>query len=366
MTQSENTLCSPKSRQNYNTADLAKFVCCILVVIIHVTPFAGAEQGSLMRQLDFLIKHCLAKVAVPFFFAMSGFFLYRKTTLQEFQTEPTKRYLHRVFWQYLVWTAIYIPMAPRYYYHAQEGVLSAVAHYVRDVLFYGVAHLWYLHALMIAVIIVSTLLRRKVNPKKFIWVAGALYLCGLLTQSWFGLIVPLRERTPMVWFALKQVRKIIVSTKNGLFEGFLFVSIGMLFAFFDIRIDKMKALAGFLVSVVLVGVERTFLYSINFVKDDSMLLSLVPAIFFLCAFVLQAELPDHPIYRKLRTLSILIFQLHLGVKEVVFLALNRLNNVLIDTCVPFVLTLALSLLASEIIIKLSEKPRYACLKKLYQ
>lgn len=81
---------------------------------------------------------------------------------------------------------------------------------------------------------------------------------------------------------------------------------------------------------------------------------------------MRVELPDHPIYRKLRTLSALIFYVHLGVREVVFLVLDRLHSVLIDTCVPFALTLALSLLVSEMIIKLSEKPRYTGLKKLYQ
>ena len=92
-----------------------------------------------------------------------------------------------------------------------------------------------------------------------------------------------------------------------------------------------------------------------------MFLFLVPASFFLCAFVLQLALPDSPVYRHLRMLSSLIYYIHLWVKEIVF----ALLKLLWAPWLPFALTLLLSILVSEIIIVVSQRPKCAWVKRLY-
>lgn len=352
-------------RQNYNAVDLAKFICSILVVIIHVTPFAGAAPGSAMAQMNYLIKHCLAKTAVPFFFVMSGFFLYRKTQLSDFDGVAVREYIHRMLRLYVAWTVIYFPIALCGFFRDEKGIASAAVHYIRDFFFVGYGQLWYLLALIVAVVMVSFLLQKNVKPEKILLLGGILYICGLFAQSWFGLIVPLRERMPVLWFALKQLKKVMVTSRNGVFEGFLFVAMGMYLAYFGTRLTAPKALAGFLVALALMSLEQTILCAMQFTREEAMFLFLVPAVFFLCAFVLQVQLPDHPVYRKLRTLSTLIFFLHMWVKEIVFALLKLLWAPLIDTWLPFALTLLLSILVSEIIIVVSQRPKCAWVKRLY-
>lgn len=64
--------------QNYNSIDLAKFICSILVVMIHVAPFGTSIEIKWIDNLSFLVRNYLARVAVPFFFVASGFSYIRK------------------------------------------------------------------------------------------------------------------------------------------------------------------------------------------------------------------------------------------------------------------------------------------------
>lgn len=352
-------------RQNYNAVDLAKFTCSILVVVIHVTPFAGAT-GPVAAELNFLIQHCVARVAVPFFFIMSAYFLYGKTSLTAFDPAPTKKFALRMLRLYLIWTVIYAPLMLGSYLRSGERIVSIAAHYIRDVIFVGgYYHLWFLNALIVGAVIVTILLRRGVKPRTMLLVAFLLYFCGLFSKSWFGFLLPLKDRIPILWTALRQVKKVIVTTNNGLFEGFLFVAMGMWLAFYGVRVSKGRAFAAFVIFMAVMTAEQRILNALHFVREDDMFLFLVPASFFLCAFVLQLALPDSPVYRHLRMLSSLIYYIHLWVKEIVFALLKLLWAPLIDTWLPFALTLLLSILVSEIIIVVSQRPKCAWVKRLY-
>lgn len=52
---------------SYNAIDLAKFLCAILVVTIHVAPFGLAQAGGLFAKLNYVTQDYIARIAVPFF-----------------------------------------------------------------------------------------------------------------------------------------------------------------------------------------------------------------------------------------------------------------------------------------------------------
>lgn len=353
-------------KQNYNCIDLAKFVCSIMVVIIHVAPFGEADEPSLMSNLNYFFQNYLARVAVPFFFICSGFFLYKKTTLESFSIEPTKKYVLRILVLYGIWTVIYFPLAFRALIKEDKGIVHAILTYLRNCVFSGsYSHLWYLPSLIFAVLIVSFLLFKKVPPKKMFFAAVILYVIGLLAQSWFGIIEPLETLAPSIWAFLKLLRKIIVTTRNGLFEGFIFVFLGMLFAFYDLKISKKKALIGFFTSMLLLFFEVFLLKHIEFVRQYDMYLFLIPAAFFSFAFVSQVNLPNKAIYKKLRSLSSLIFYSHLWVLAVVRKALKLVSEPLSESFLLFIIVLLITIIGSLIVIKLSQLPKMKLLKRLY-
>lgn len=354
-------------RNNYNSIDLAKFICAILVVMIHIAPFGSSRSTSIIKYLNFGIQNYLARIAVPFFFVTSDFLLYKKTTLSDFNPEYSKKYIIRILRLYAIWTLIYFPLVFCDFFKDKKGVAHAVFAYIQRVIFTGsYTQLWYLNALIIAVIMVSFLLYKKYNPKKIVVFASLLYFLGLFAQSWFGFIVPLRELTPDFWHFLKILQKVILTTRNGIFDGFIFVSIGMCFAFFNIKIEKKKALIYFIISMVLMFFEVFILEYFHYIRGKDMYLFLIPATFFFFCFVIQVELPNSPLFKTLRILSSLIFYSHLWVNTIVSKALKIIYEPLTETCLHFVLTIIITIIVSLIIIKSSKTQRFKWLKILYE
>lgn len=352
--------------RNYNAVDLAKFICSILVMTVHIYPFGFSDETGPIRYMNDLFENYLSRIAVPFFFVCSGFFLYKKTTLPSFHFGPTKKYALRLLRLYFVWTLIYFPLAYKEFPIDEKGMAYAILTYVKRCVFTGsYTHLWYLNAAIFAVLLISLLLYKKVSPPKMMGAALILYIIGLFAQSWFGFIAPLRESAPVLWSMLKLVERIIETTRNGLFEGFLFVGFGMLFAYYRFPISRKMSLFGFIFSMILMFAEFSLLEHFGFAREHDMYLFLVPASFFGFSLVYQIELPDRPIYKTLRTLNSLIFYSNLWVRSAVGKTLKMIYEPLPRTCLLFILTLAVTVTGSLIVMKLADLRGFRWLKKMY-
>ena len=88
-------------RPGYGGIDVLRFLCAILIIMIHVVPL-GSSQDRAVLLLNHALRNVLARAAVPFFFMCSGFFLYRKTPADRFSTEPTKKTVLRLGRLYLL------------------------------------------------------------------------------------------------------------------------------------------------------------------------------------------------------------------------------------------------------------------------
>ena len=58
------------ANKSYIGIDLFRVIAAILIIAIHTSPF-----GSYSAWADFVLTRVIARVAVPFFFMTSGFFL---------------------------------------------------------------------------------------------------------------------------------------------------------------------------------------------------------------------------------------------------------------------------------------------------
>lgn len=351
------------SKQN-NSIDLAKFIFAILVVAIHVSPF-GSGQSEIIGFLNFFLRDYVARLAVPFFFIASGYFLFKKTDINNFEINRSKTYALKILKLYLIWSAIYFPLSFGNAFFDKKGFLHGVFAYIKNfILSTSFSHLWYLNALIFAVVIISVLLYKRVSPKLIIVIGALFYFIGLFAQSWFGFIEPLRN-IPSVWSALKLVKSIIVTTRDGLFDGLIYVGIGMLFAFYKIRLNKKQAGAGFVISMVLLFIEAFGLEHLGYSRSHDTYLFLVPAAFFLFAFVRDIELADGDIYMKLRIQSSLIYFIHPYILRLIavitYLIFKNTEVILLN----YTATLILTVLITNLIMKCSSKPKGKWLKNLY-
>lgn len=349
--------CSYKLK-TYNSFDLAKFIASILVVMIHISPFRPVQNENIFSQLNFFLQNGICRVAVPLFFVFSGFFLYRKTPLDNFSFEPTKKYFLHILKMYILWTLIYSPLMMISISNNPNGLLFGFVMYVKNIFLVGsYSHLWYLPALLFAVLLISFLLQKNWYPRKILIMASVFYVFGLLGDAYYGLISPL--------FNVRYIGKLLSlyfilfsRTRNGLFFAFLFVSIGMILSNTSFLISRKKSLILFIGSIIMLYTEIILLKTFNIPKDYNVLLSTIPAAFYCFMFLKSLNLKDSKIYKLLRTLSSLIFYGHLWIY---FIVSKTIGN----TPVDFIITLVLTIISALFIIKLSDNKKFLWLKKLY-
>lgn len=339
------------SIRKYNGIDVLKFLCAVLVIIIHVPPF---REGSRFAYPYFILRNCFARVAVPFFFVSGSFFLFRKCDPENPDFAPAARYLKRIFRMYVIWSAVYLPLQILQMH--TEGIFgfACIAEYIKDFLFVGTYyHLWYLHAAIVATAL-TYFCYRKFGASRTLVLAGVLYAIGLLGQSWYGLIRPLYG-FPIFSRSIYVLGQVFESTRNGLLDGFLFVVIGMLFAFGKIRISLPKALLGGFLSVIALFAEFYISFRLGMALSYDMFLFLVPVVLFLFAAAMALPLGDSPVYGFLRRCSTWMFLIHFLVWEIVKFIFGLWVNAYTYTTAIFFLTLILTIAISAGIAALSRR-----------
>lgn len=351
----------PAPTANFNALDVAKFICALLVVAIHIAPFGN---GELNEVLNFWTKQYVARLAVPFFFMASGYLLFRKTDEENFSLEPAKKYALRMLKLYILWTLVYFPFD---IYHHTLGNFSprTMAFFFKQTVLCGsYVHLWYLPAVIFAECLAACLLYKKLKIKTIVLIAFLFYLIGFWVQCNFLGSELLESIAPNCCQFIKGCYDTFIGThRNGLFFGFLFVSAGGYLAYNSICFNKRTALIGFAVSMVLLFVEVWVVSYFKIATEQDMYICLFPSVFFLFCWVMQIKLSDNSIYLLLRKMSALIFFIHLFVAHrIISLSLLMGINGLSDTYLLFVLTLLISIIVSLAIIKLSEFQRLKWLK----
>lgn len=336
--------------------DIAKFLCAILVLLIHVNPF-----GSYSKLLTFGLRNIVCVVAVPFFFCTSGYLLADKLNSLE---DGAKRgyigkYLTRLLTIYLFWSAVYFPFVIIKW--VREGFsFLLVLNYIKEFIFEGsYSTIWFLPALL-AASGAYYLLRQKMSSKKVFLIGCGFYVITLLLSSYYGIT----ERIP----GLAQLGQLYYgffdSVKNGLLFGLVFVAMGGMIReeqFFS-RMTRKQALIGMIVSFIVLCGEVLVTRVFGNLKGVDTLASLLPMTIMAMVFTLSFDVPPSDLCLSLRKYSMLIFlcqRIPISVIEL-FLADTVLAT---NSVVSFLTVTAATIGISYLILRLSGKYRW--MKKFY-
>lgn len=136
----------------------------ILVITPHIQPLF--EENSLS---GWLISNGIARIAVPCFFLISGYFIHFRLD----NKEELKKYLLHLLIVYITWSIIYLPI---YYSTIEPRSLITFA-------FMGYYHLWFLPALILGIIVLA-ILRRLIKSDTILLISGiSLFLLGYLMEN---------------------------------------------------------------------------------------------------------------------------------------------------------------------------------------
>lgn len=299
------------SQVNYSNIDICKMICSLLIVAIHTRPFI-----SFSEELDFVVVDIIARIGVPFFYAATAFFFFRKVSFStdgkligcRENNQRLKVYIKRIFKLYLVWSIIYLIWQIPYWYSIDWWGQALVIDYLVSFLMRGsVYHFWYFVSLIYGVIILYGLLRRF-GIKKTVFLSIFFYAVKCLVYGYFWIDFPMMDTLEKIWNMFSGVC-------DGIGLALPFMMVGVLASqetSFYAWISKHRKL-GFMVSVIGLVIEATLLFHFD-VSDGkySYIIFTLPVCLFFFANVIESkefikEKRDTTKYRKYSTL---VFCIH--------------------------------------------------------
>ena len=281
------------SSRTYKGIEIFRVVAAFLVVAIHTSPLAGYSGTA-----DFVFTRVIARVAVPFFFMVTGYFVLSKGT-------GVRRFLKKTAIIYAASAALYLPINV-YAGHLQGwGLLDLVQQVLFEGTFY---HLWYLPAALLGAWLTSLLMRRT-SRGVCAAIVTALYVLGLLGDSYWGLI----EGVPGVSSAYNALFALMGYTRNGLFFAPMFMFLGA-----EMRMAKRRGVgfeaAGLVLSFALMLAEALNARAQGWQRHDSMYVLLPFVMYFLFALLSRVK---GSVRLPLGSFSLLVYVLHPAVIIVV-------------------------------------------------
>ena len=268
-------------RENFAALDWFRIAAAVLVVANHTSPLLG-----LSAEADFLLTRVLARLAVPFFLMVTGYFLAAGGWRGAGKT------VKKLLFYDLLATALYLPLSA-------SLIGWDWAEWLRRLLIDGTLyHLWYFPAAILGIGVVCAL--RRLGTAGALTAAGALYVLGLMGDSYWGLtaqLPALDEFYDHVVFALTDY------TRNGLFYAPLFLLLGGA----GFRMRRGPSALCFAAALAAMAAEAWTLRGLGWQKHDSMYILLPLTMLFLFSLLLSADRGQHP---ALRRVSLLIYILH--------------------------------------------------------
>ena len=283
----------PKSRA-YGGLDAFRILAALLVVAIHISPLTTYSAAG-----DFFLTRCLARVAVPFFFMVTGHFVLGQVLEGKGSFAPLGRQVRKILLLYLVAVVLYLPIGWYAGHYQDLSLLDGVRLLVFDGTFY---HLWYFPACAMGLLVVYGLSR--VFRGRGLWVAvGVLYAIALLGDSYYGLTAQIAPLASLYEAGFH----LFSYTRNGLFMAPLFLLLGAQMGKRGPAPLPWAAGLGLALSLALMTGEGFLLRHLGLQRHDSMYLLLPLVMCFLYRLLLAwpAKAPA-----ACRTLSTWVYILH--------------------------------------------------------
>lgn len=207
--------------------DLMRVVCTYMVVAIHVHPFE-----ELNSSLGYIFEQVIPRIAVPFFFTVSGYF-FTKSLIRNNST--TFIYLKRLIKTYVLWSLVYFSY--QFLLNISNNYVSILSMIISNIVLFLIFgswyHLWYFPALIFCVAISSIFNKLKCLNVLAI-MSILLYIIGLLGCSYYaiGIKIPILSQSyKFSQFTL--IRKVILM-------GLPFFMLGYMINLINHILDKIK------------------------------------------------------------------------------------------------------------------------------
>jgi len=243
-------------KTQYYGLDLLKFLMALLVAARHVIQIYYPAES----RWRLVIGNWLSNLAVPVFFVIAGFLLFKKLTNTDWTI--IRRYVCRILKLYILWCIIYWPIDIYNWHQSGEPVLKTILFYFQSFLFSStITQLWYLPALATACLIVWAGYKAGLKIWMLLLLTSLLFIFGCSCNNQYFLEHSPRKIQEFIhWYA-----PIFLTTRNGLFYGSLYVTLGLWFSKKQWHMPPLLAAAGSLIFLGVMYKEVSTFYNANMV-----------------------------------------------------------------------------------------------------
>lgn len=284
----------------YGGIDIAKFLLSLLIVCAHY--ISENAIGKVSPVLDY--GSSLYIIVVPFFFTCSGFFVFRKLDGKN-DEDKVKDYCKKIFVMYAGWSIVYIGFQIATWFKYGTTRESALHYLLNAVTYSTYKTIWFLPATVIGVLMTYTLFI-KVGTQKTYIIAVVCYIIGCLGASYSFIL----KNSLALSYMLERYNYIFYSSRNGFFNGFPFITLGLLIA----RTRKTKSTRNdckyFILTLVfgMAFVMEAFIVKQKFhAVNVNTLLMLIPFTYFFVSYCLDFQMRTNRVTQYLRKMSTDIF-----------------------------------------------------------
>lgn len=322
-----------KATYNYNMLNIVKLICAVLVVMIHTSALK-----SLSEDLWVGTSLAICRVAVPFFFIVSGFFFYNSKSGDKRKNKITKT--GKLYFKLLlIETIILLPTLIVMIFKVP------IVYLIQSILFTGfTGSLWYVSSMVIGMVFVDLFIKKDMY-KTLAVIAVALFLFGLAGDSYYGLF-----KGSVIESATTIYKNIFIMMQVGFTASVPFLTIGIFINKLNL-IEKIKNPGRYVIlGLVFVVIEAFILFKTNIAIDYNLYFSLLifaPALFI---FAIKSDVQiDSKKADYTRSLGVLVYVLH---QPLMLIAGAVVPMLFSNTLIKFIIVILISILVASILIKL--------------
>ena len=223
-------------QEKYNNAsntnqwvDVFKFIFCICIIALHA--------AHIPQPAGYWIEKLLFRMAVPFFFVVSGFFL-SNSSRERGVHGAAKRYCFRLLKILAVYTVVWVLQFLVDCIIFKYSLVETLDELIRRILFSPKNGLWFIQACIIGAILLIPFLRKNCVSLA-IPIGVVLYGFALICNNYYFLI-----ENNAVRLIIDRYMSLCFGPHNGVFVGFLFLGLG-------IFVEKHKKISLFINGILL-------------------------------------------------------------------------------------------------------------------
>lgn len=345
-------------KENY-AVDVFKFICAFLVVIIHVNPCQEMPFG-----IRYFIVNVMTRVAVPFFFMCTGYFTFRKIDKNNIDYSVLKKSAVKMLKLYILWTVVYLPLKIYDVVNLSEGTpKERILNWLKEFFVYSsTTHLWYLRGLFVSIVLIAVLLKLKLSLSKILGCSVFFFVLGMFEDSYVKLFELFGNKPQGLLNFVNGIDEFFVTTRNGFCFAFLFVVLGVVFAWYPVKINMKKSWILFALFYLAMVAEAFFENHFELIEHNDKFLLLPVVMFFLFNIVLNTEIRKFSFNKFLRTLASLIYFIHYGVNRWLKVIFQDVFKIEIKSYVLFLLVLVVTIPCSVALMRIADKKQFKFLK----